>query len=63
MTRHLPALLASALLTACSSQIQFFGTDDGATVIGTHHIWRQTIEVAMLSGLKLEGPYQPLTTG
>ncbi|MBM4134163.1 MAG: hypothetical protein FJ245_10375 [Nitrospira sp.] len=62
MTRVLPIALTLSLLAACSHHIQFIGTADGTTITGTHNLWRQTIEVTLPSGARLDGPYQTLTT-
>jgi hypothetical protein len=63
MTRSLLIALALSLLAACSHHIQFIGVADGTTITGTHDVWRRTIAVTLPSGVRLEGPYQPLTTG
>ena len=63
MTRSLLIALVLSLLAACSHHIQFIGITDGTTITGTHNLWRRTIAVTLPSGVKLEGPYQPLTTG
>nr|MBI3611747.1 hypothetical protein [Nitrospirota bacterium] len=63
MTRPFFIALTLSLLTACSHQIQLIDTAAGTTITGTHDVWRRTIAVTLPSGVRLEGPYQPLTTG
>lgn len=62
MTRHLLIALTLSLFVACSHPIQFISTADGTAITGTHDVWRRTIAVTVPSGVRLEGPYQPLTT-
>ncbi|TAJ07180.1 MAG: hypothetical protein EPO61_14535 [Nitrospirae bacterium] len=63
MTRALLIALTLSLFTACSHHIQLIGAADGTTITGTHDVWHRTITVTLPSGIRLEGPYQPLTTG
>lgn len=62
MTRALLIALTLSLLVACSQHIQLISTADGSAITGTHNAWRRTIAVTLPSGVRLEGPYQSLTT-
>jgi hypothetical protein len=55
-------ILFFASLAACTHAITLTNVRDGTEVAGTHHVWRQSIEIVLPSGERCEGRYQTLTT-